>query len=83
MMLMRITILVNIMIDDEGNNVYDDNDNDKDKDSDDQAGTNCCKLASGLRGPTEFLRTSPRFSVFTPQSSVLNSRSSVLIFPGP
>ena len=29
MMLMRITILVHIMIDDEGNNVYDDNDNDK------------------------------------------------------
>ena len=46
-----------------------------------QAGTNCGKLASGLRGPTEFLRTkrSARvFSVGLRLSSFFGPRSSIL-----
>ena len=57
-----------------------------------QAGTNSGKLARGLRGPTEFLRTKRSARVFSvglrlslflplgPQSSVLGPQSS---FPGP
>ena len=53
-----------------------------------QAGTNCGRLAGGLRGPSEFLRTKRSARVFSvglrlssflsPQSSVLSSRSSIL-----
>ena len=53
-----------------------------------QAGTNCCRLAGGLRGPTEFLRTKRSARVFSvglrlssflsPRSSILGPQSSVL-----
>ena len=53
-----------------------------------QAGTNCGRLAGGLRGPSEFLRTKRSARVFSvglrlssfpsPQSSVLSHQSSVI-----
>ena len=52
-----------------------------DADDEEQAGTNCGKLASGLRGPTEFLRTkrSARvFSVGLRLTSFLGPWSSIL-----
>ena len=57
--------------------------------SQNQAGTNCGRLAGGLRGPSEFLRTKRSARVFSvglrlssflsPRSSILGPQSSVLI----